>query len=176
LERAKRYDHAFCYWISVEALAAIFLINKIALSAGGLDKMKDQVAEIVAAYLRNNHVAANDIPTVISQVYQSLAALGKSEPAPAIELRKPAVPIRRSVNDDFIVCLDCGFKASILRRHLLTAHKLTPEEYRQRWDLSADYPIVAPNYAARRSELAKTLGLGKRNSRQKAAKGKSAAT
>jgi predicted transcriptional regulator len=124
--------------------------------------MKDQVAEIVAAYLRTNHVATNDIPTVITQVYQSLAGLGKPEITSASAPRKPAVPVRRSVNDDFIVCLECGFKASVLRGHLQAAHKLTPEAYRQRWDLSADYPIVASKYAARRSELAKAFGLGKR--------------
>jgi predicted transcriptional regulator len=130
--------------------------------------MKEQVAEIVAAYLRKNHVLASDIPAVITQVYQSLAGLGQSRPTQAIaEPRKPAVPIRRSVSDDSITCLDCGFKASVLRRHLQTAHNLTPEEYRQRWNLPADYPIVAPNYAIRRSELAKALGLGKRGVRAK---------
>jgi predicted transcriptional regulator len=124
--------------------------------------MKDQVAEIVAAYLRNNHVATNDIPTVITQVYQSLAGLGQSRPAPVIEPPKPAVPIRRSVGNDFVACLECGAKAAMLKRHLKTAHNLSTDAYRQRWNLPADYPLVAPKYTARRSELAKAFGLGKR--------------
>jgi predicted transcriptional regulator len=135
--------------------------------------MKEQVAEIVAAYLRKNHVATDDIPTVITQVYQSLAGLGQSRPEEAnAEPLKPAVPIRRSVNDDFIVCLECGSKALMLRRHLHTAHDLTPEKYRQRWNLPVDYPIVAPNYTARRSEFAKAIGLGKRSTAQKPPKTK----
>jgi predicted transcriptional regulator len=139
--------------------------------------MKDQVAEIIAAYLRKNHVATHDIPTVITQVYQSLAGLGQSLPAPPIEPQKPAVPIRRSVSDEFIVCLECGTKAKMLKRHLKTAHDLAPDNYRQRWNLPADYPIVAPNYAARRSEFAKSLGLGKRDKgAPKAAQAKGSAT
>jgi predicted transcriptional regulator len=135
--------------------------------------MKEQVAEIVAAYLRNNHVAANDIPAVIAQVHQSLAGLGQLQSAESAtaEPRKPAVPIRRSVNPDFISCLECGFKAAMLKRHLKTAHDLDPEAYRQRWNLPADYPVVAPAYAARRSELAKASGLGQRGSGRALARG-----
>jgi predicted transcriptional regulator len=120
--------------------------------------MKEQVAEIVAAYLRNNSVAPSDIPAIIAQVYKSLAGLGQPQP---VEL-EPAVPIRRSVNPEYVVCLDCGAKAKMLRRHLTSAHNLTPAEYRERWKLPADHPLVAPRYAAARSELAKALGLGKR--------------
>jgi predicted transcriptional regulator len=120
--------------------------------------MKEQVAEIVAAYLRNNSVAPSDIPAIIAQVYQSLAGLGQPQP---VELA-PAVPIRRSVHPEYVVCLDCGARAKMLRRHLMTAHNLTPVEYRERWKLPADHPLVAPRYAAARSELAKALGLGKR--------------
>jgi predicted transcriptional regulator len=125
--------------------------------------MKEQVAEIVAAYLRKNHVSTSDIPALISQVYLSVAGLAGPQSAkletPA--QLEPAVPIRRSVNKDSIVCLDCGYRGSMLRRHLRAAHDLTPEAYRQRWSLPADYPMVAPNYSARRSELAKANGLGK---------------
>ena len=126
--------------------------------------MKEQVAEIVAAYLRKNHIVVGDIRSVITHVYQSLAGLGQSQSAePSMtEPRKPAVPIRRSINEDSIICLECGIKATMLRRHLQTAHDLTPVAYRQRWNLPADYPIVAPKYAARRSELAKASNLGKR--------------
>jgi predicted transcriptional regulator len=128
--------------------------------------MNEQVAEIVAAYLRNNTVAAADVPGVITQVYQSLAGLGQSriEPAETAAL-KPAVPIRRSVTDDAVTCLECGFNAQVLRRHLTKAHGLTPEAYRVRWKLPATHPIVAPSYSVRRSAMAKTLGLGKREGR-----------
>jgi predicted transcriptional regulator len=122
--------------------------------------MKEQVAEIVAAYLRNNSVAPSDVPAVIAQVYESLAGLGQSQPVEP-EALNPAVPIRRSVNPEYVVCLDCGAKAKMLRRHLLTAHNLTPAEYRERWKLPTDYPLVAPIYAARRSEMAKAIGLGR---------------
>jgi len=123
--------------------------------------MKEQVAEIVAAYLRKNKVAAGDVPTVIAQVYQSLTGLGQPWPAePEPAALKPAVPIRRSITKDFVVCLECGAKGAMLRRHLKTAHELTPAAYRQRWNLPSDYPLVAPTYAARRSEMAKSIGLG----------------
>jgi predicted transcriptional regulator len=122
--------------------------------------MKEQVAEIVAAYLRNNSVAPSDVPAVIAQVYKSLTGL--TQPAEAETPLKPAVPIRRSVNPEYITCLECGATAKMLRRHLLTAHNLTPADYRERWKLPADYPLVAPSYAARRSELAKAVGLGRR--------------
>jgi predicted transcriptional regulator len=123
--------------------------------------MKEKVAEIVAAYLRNNSVSPNDVPAVIAQVYQSLAGLGQPQPVEP-EAPSPAVPIRRSVNPEYITCLDCGAKAKMLRRHLLAAHNLTPADYRERWKLPTDYPLVAPVYAARRSEMAKANGLGRR--------------
>jgi predicted transcriptional regulator len=121
--------------------------------------MKEQVAEIVAAYLRNNSVAPSDIPAIIAQVYQSLAGLG--QPQPSETPLQPAVPIRRSVNAEHVVCLDCGVKKKLLRRHLANAHNLTPADYRERWKLPTDYPLVAPNYAVRRSEMAKAAGLGR---------------
>jgi predicted transcriptional regulator len=130
--------------------------------------MKEQVAEIVAAYLRNNSVAPSDVPAVIAQVYESLAGLGQSQPVEP-EALNPAVPIRRSVNPEHITCLDCGAKAKMLRRHLSTAHNLTPAEYRERWKLPTDYPLVAPIYAARRSEMAKANGLGRRREKGAAA-------
>ena len=129
--------------------------------------MKEQVAEIVAAYLCNNSVAPSDIPAIIAQVYQSLAGLTQPPPAEP----EPAVLIRRSVNPEYITCLDCGAKAKMLRRHLATAHNMTPAEYRERWKLPTDYPLVAPSYAARRSEMAKALGLGRKpGTRARAAK------
>jgi len=121
--------------------------------------MKEHVAEIVAAYLRNNSVSLSDVPVIIAQVYRSLTGLTQPQAAEP----EPAVPIRRSINPEYITCLDCGAKAKMLRRHLTSAHNLTPADYRERWKLPTDYPLVAPRYAARRSELAKALGLGKRD-------------
>jgi predicted transcriptional regulator len=123
--------------------------------------MKKRVIEIVAAYVRKNQIEAAQLPVLIASVSQSLADLGQPTEAPALI---PTVPIRRSVGTEAITCLDCGQKAKMLKRHLLTAHRLTADEYRARWSLPADYPMVAEAYSARRSELAKSLGLGKRGS------------
>ncbi|WP_029010879.1 MucR family transcriptional regulator [Azospirillum halopraeferens] len=117
--------------------------------------------EIVAAHVSNNTVAPGDLPTLIEQVYRSLASVG-AEPAPAEERPQPAVPIKKSVTPDYIVCLEDGKKLKMLKRHLKTAYNMTPEEYRERWSLPADYPMVAPNYARQRSSLAKQIGLGTR--------------
>jgi len=132
---------------------------------GGGTSMKEQVAEIVAAYLQKNTIATNDLPALITTVYRSLAALKQPQDAELEPTLKPAVPIRRSVDDDFVVCLECGRKAKILRRHLKITHNLTPDAYRQRWNLPAGHPIVARNYTASRSELAKALGLGQARGR-----------
>ena len=117
--------------------------------------------EIVAAHVSNNTVAANELPQLISQVYQSLAGVGKG-PAPAAERPEPAVPVKKSVHADYIVCLEDGKKLKMLKRHLKTAYNMTPEQYRERWGLAQDYPMVAPNYARQRSRLAKEIGLGTR--------------
>lgn len=127
--------------------------------------MKEQTAEIVAAYLRNNTVATSDIPTVIAQVYQTLSTLSQPPAGPEASALKSAVSVRRSVSDDAITCLECGAKGQMLRRHLKTAHNLTPEDYRDRWNLPAEYPMAAPSYAARRSAMAKAMGLGKNTTR-----------
>ena len=123
--------------------------------------MKEQVAEIVAAYVRHNTVSSNQLPTLISSVSRTLSGLGKPVAA-AAEALTPAVPIRRSVSADKITCLDCGWSGQMLRRHLHSAHSLEPQRYRERWKLAPEYPMTAPNYSNRRSELAKSLGLGKR--------------
>jgi predicted transcriptional regulator len=117
--------------------------------------------EIVAAHVSNNSVAVGDLPQLINQVYHSLANIGAA-PAPPAERPQPAVPIRKSVNPDFIVCLEDGKKLKMLKRHLKTAYNMTPEAYRERWGLASDYPMVAPNYARQRSRLAKEIGLGTR--------------
>ena len=120
-------------------------------------------AKIVAAHVGHNQVAAEALPQLIQSVHRSLAAAGTAEPAPAPPT--PAVPIRRSVFPDHIVCLEDGKKLKMLRRHLHASYGMTPEQYRQKWGLPADYPMVAPNYASHRSSLAKQAGLGRKPGR-----------
>ena len=116
-------------------------------------------AEIVAAHVGNNAVAGNEIGALIQSVFDTLRGLATDEPAASIELT-PAVPIRRSVTDDHIACLEDGKKLKMLRRHLMTHYDMTPDDYRAKWGLPADYPMVAPNYAEKRRALAKEIGLG----------------
>lgn len=118
-------------------------------------------ADIVAAHVSNNSVAISDIPLVIRSVHEALAGLSSTaEPEP--EPQQPAVSVRASVKPDYIVCLEDGKKLTMMRRYLMTNFGMTPDEYRAKWNLPKDYPMVAPNYAARRSVLAKTLGLGRK--------------
>ena len=117
------------------------------------------VTQIVSSYVKKNQIAPADIPALISIVYQSLLTAGKAaEPEPP---RTPAVSIRQSVRPNHVVCLDCGWRGQMLRRHVKRAHGLTPEQYRARWSLKPDYPLTAPAYAAHRSALAKQMGLGR---------------
>jgi predicted transcriptional regulator len=118
------------------------------------------VAEIVSGYVKKNQIAPADIPMLINTVYQSLTVAGKA-PEPE-QPRTPAVPIRQSVRPNCVVCLDCGWRGRMLRRHVHSAHGLTPEQYRARWKLSPDYPLTAPAYSEQRSSLAKKMGLGRR--------------
>jgi predicted transcriptional regulator len=126
----------------------------------------DLAAEIVSAYVSNNSVPASDLPTLIAEVHRALNSThaGTSEPEP--EPLKPAVNPKRSVFPDYIVCLEDGKKFKSLKRHLRTHYDLSPEEYREKWGLPADYPMVAPNYAAARSALAKKMGLGQQRRRK----------
>jgi predicted transcriptional regulator len=117
--------------------------------------------EIVAAHVSNNTVAVNDLPQLINQIYNSLANIGTAPASPAAR-PQPAVTIKKSVQPDYIVCLEDGKKLKMLKRHLKTAYNMTPESYRERWGLPSDYPMVAPNYARQRSRLAKEIGLGTR--------------
>lgn len=116
-------------------------------------------AEIVAAYVRNNAVETADLPDLIRTVHQSLVSL--SEPAAADEKLKPAVPIKKSIQHDYLICLEDGLKFKSLKRHLRSKYDLSPDEYRERWGLPADYPMVAPGYSEQRSRLAKKMGLGR---------------
>ena len=117
-------------------------------------------SDIVAAHVSNNNVEVADVPALITSVYGALAGLGQAA-APAPVRPDPAVPIRNSIKPDYIVCLEDGKKLKMLKRYLRTNYNLTPEEYRARWNLPADYPMVAPNYAEKRRELAKKIGLGR---------------
>lgn len=123
-------------------------------------------AEVVASYLAQNNVSAGQIPELIRSVHTTFATLGSGADAAAAEAapkekQKPAVPISRSIGDDYIVCLEDGRKLKMLKRYLRSRYGLSPEEYRRKWGLPPDYPMVAPAYAARRSDFAKSIGLGK---------------
>ncbi len=122
-------------------------------------ELLEHTTRIVGAHVANNPIAATDVPGLIATVHQALATLGPEEPAPRPE---PAVPIKQSVKPEYIVCLDDGKKLKMLKRHLRTAYDMSPDEYRERWGLPRDYPMVAPNYAKQRSELAKNIGLGRK--------------
>ena len=124
-------------------------------------------AEIVAAYVSNNTVTAGDMPALISQVHQALLRVGGGHHEVQAEPLKPAISVKRSINPDYIVCLEDGKKFKSLKRHLRTQYGMTPEQYREKWGLPPDYPMVAPNYAAARSQLAKQMGLGQQRRRKR---------
>jgi predicted transcriptional regulator len=124
-------------------------------------------AKIVSAYLGNNSVPTGEIANLISQVHAALKRVAGSQVAVAAEAAKPAVSVKRSINSDYIVCLEDGKKFKSLKRHLRTRYNMTPEQYREKWGLPADYPMVAPNYAATRSQLARQMGLGQQRRRRK---------
>lgn len=130
-------------------------------------------SDIVAAHVSNNSVAVEELPALITNVYGALAGLGQAAPAPE-PAPEPAVSIRTSIKPDYIVCLEDGKKLKMLKRHLMTHYGLTPDQYRQRWNLPADYPMVAPNYAEKRRELAKKIGLGRKPGPRKARKPRAA--
>jgi predicted transcriptional regulator len=117
--------------------------------------------EIVSAHVSNNTVAVGDLAQLINQVYQSLANIGTVAVAP-VARPQPAVSVKKSIQPDYLVCLEDGKKLKMLKRHLKTAYNMSPEAYRERWGLQPDYPMVAPNYARQRSRLAKEIGLGTR--------------
>lgn len=116
--------------------------------------------EVVSAYVSNNTVQVEELTGLIEQVYKTLSNVNSDTVSLTADRPQPAVPIKRSITPDYLICLEDGKKLKMLKRHLKTAYNMTPEEYRERWGLSADYPMVAPNYAARRSRLAKDIGLG----------------
>lgn len=132
------------------------------VTANDLLKM---TSEVVAAYLRNNPLPTSQVSEIIGTVYTSLRALSGGNGEMPAEPLKPAVAIRKSIGDDYIICLEDGKKLKMLKRHLRTNYNMTPDEYRAKWNLPADYPMVAPSYAKQRSAFAKKIGLGKTGSR-----------
>jgi predicted transcriptional regulator len=129
---------------------------------GNKQKLLSLTTDIVAAFAGNNTVAMSDLPGIISSVFSALRTAGQGEATKAEASPTPAVPIRKSVTAEFLICLEDGKKLKVLKRHLRTRYNLSPEEYRQRWGLSQDYPMVAPAYAEQRSSLAKRIGLGRK--------------
>lgn len=123
------------------------------------DELLALTADIVASHVSNNSVPVSDLPVLIEQVFKTLASVGGGD-AQTNDRPQPAVPIKRSVTPDYLVCLEDGKKLKMLKRHLKTRYSMTPDEYRDRWGLPADYPMVAPNYAKQRRALAKKIGLG----------------
>lgn len=126
-------------------------------------------SDIVAAHVSNNSVSVSDLPVLIQNVYGALAGLSVPPPPPEVKL-EPAVSVRSSIKPDYIVCLEDGKKLKMLKRHLMTHYQMTPEDYRTKWSLPADYPMVAPNYAEQRRTLAKKIGLGTKRRRRVPAK------
>src|SRR3954447_15716601 len=138
-------------------------------NTGAEDTLLALTADIVAEHVSNNSVAVNDLPNLIQNVHSALSGISGAAAAP--EARpEPKVSIRSSVKPDFIVCLEDGKRLKMLKRHLMTHYNMTPDQYRQKWGLSSDYPMVAPNYAEQRRMLAKSIGLGTKRRRTKGGK------
>jgi predicted transcriptional regulator len=127
------------------------------------DDMLKLASDIVSAYVSNNPFPANELPGVIKSVHATLGGLNGAHPSDSLTSQKPAVAVKKSITAEYIVCLEDGKKLKMLKRYLRSNYNLTPEEYRAKWGLPADYPMVAPNYAAQRSEFAKKIGLGRNN-------------
>src|SRR5579863_296726 len=125
------------------------------------DDILKLATEIVAAYVSNNPIPVSEVPAMIKSVHSTLGGLGAGLQGETPSAQKPAIPVKRSVTPDYIVCLEDGKKLKMLKRYLRSNYSMTPEEYRAKWGLPADYPMVAPNYAAQRSEFAKKIGLGR---------------
>jgi predicted transcriptional regulator len=140
-------------------------LNKVAE-----EELLKMTAEVVAAYVRNNSLATAQLAEVISTVYGSLKSLDSNAEI-RLEASKPAVPVRKSITPDYLICLEDGKKLKMLKRHLRSTYNLTPDAYRQKWGLPPDYPMVAPNYALQRSAFAKKIGLGHSGGRQPGKRG-----
>ena len=126
------------------------------------DQLVTLTADIVAAHVTNNTLAVGDVGTLVQKVHEALVQLGQAPAPEAVQAKVPVVSVKASVKPDYIVCMECGKKQKMLKRHLQTAHGMTQEQYRSDYGLPRDYPMVAPSYSSRRSELARSLGLGSR--------------
>ena len=133
------------------------------------DTLITLTADIVGAHVSNNSVSVSDLPQLIANVHRALSSLGSSSGVPEVRA-EPKVPIRSSIKPDYIVCLEDGKRLKMLKRHLMTHYQMTPDQYRQKWGLNSDYPMVAPNYAQQRRELAKSIGLGTKGRKKTKAK------
>jgi predicted transcriptional regulator len=141
--------------------------NSRAAGEGAPQNYIELTADIVSAYVSNNSVSAGDIPGLINQVHSALMRVSGGQIETPAEPLKPAIPLKKSITPEYIVCLEDGKKFKSLKRHLRTQYNMTPEQYREKWSLAPDYPMVAPNYAAARSQLAKQMGLGQQRRRRK---------
>jgi|SRR5208337_1023055 len=135
--------------------------------AGNSSTFIELTASIVSAYVSNNSVPAAELPALIGQVHTALTRVSSGHGESLGEGPRPAIPVKKSITSDYIICLEDGKKFKSLKRHLRTRYKLTPEQYREKWGLGSDYPMVAPNYAAARSRLAKQMGLGQQRPRRR---------
>ena len=126
------------------------------------DTVLELTSEVVSAYVGNNPVSTSELPTLIGEVYGALSKASKAGPGMAASASRPAVPIKKSMTDDYIICLEDGKQFKSLKRHLRSHYDMSPEEYREKWGLPVDYPMVAPNYAKARSKLARDMGLGRK--------------
>jgi predicted transcriptional regulator len=136
------------------------------MSESGVTNYIELTADIVSAYVANNTVSSGDIASLISDIHSALVRVSAGQDIPVVlEPAKPAVPIKKSITNDYIICLEDGKKFKSLKRHLRTAYNMSPEQYREKWGLPQDYPMVAPNYAEARSQLAKQMGLGQKRKR-----------
>ncbi len=126
------------------------------------DTVLELASEVVAAYVGNNAVSTTDLPILIGEVYDALNKASKNKSTGGVSNSKPAVPIKKSLTDDYLICLEDGKKFKSLKRHLRSHYDISPEEYREKWGLPLDYPMVAPNYAKARSQLARDMGLGRK--------------
>src|SRR5271166_6160562 len=156
-------------------IRAIIIVIRVHIQSYSRRKMAEEellrmTADVVAAYVSNNTLPTAQLAEVINAVYQSLKGLEGPIAEPVPEPAKPAVPIRKSITPDYLICLEDGKKLKMLKRHLRSTYNMTPDEYRTRWGLAPDYPMVAPNYAEQRSAFAKKIGLGRGTGRQAAAK------
>ncbi|QFU17110.1 MucR family transcriptional regulator [Microvirga thermotolerans] len=137
---------------------------------GAASNYIELAADIVSAYVSNNSVPSTELPALINEIHSALIRVGGGTVEAPAEAPKPAVPVKKSVTPDYIVCLEDGKKFKSLKRHLRTQYNMTPEQYREKWGLPVDYPMVAPNYARARSELAKEMGLGQQRRKRRSAR------